>query len=74
MILHAMPHDVGHFVKSPVILLVERVQDPALYRLQPVFKLRNGPIPDDVRSILEEILVDQILQWIFGQMEKRGGV
>ena len=41
MVLHAVPHDVGHFVKSPIIFLVERMQNPALYRFQAVRQIGN---------------------------------
>jgi hypothetical protein len=45
------------------------MQDPALDRLQSIFELRNCAVPDYIGSVLEEIVIHQILQGILGQVQ-----
>jgi len=69
VILHSVPDNVGDFVEPAVIFLVQCVQDPPLDRLQAVFELRNRPVPDYVGCVLDEVVVNEVLQWIFGQVQ-----
>jgi hypothetical protein len=63
-----MSDDVGDLVKSAVILFVKGMKNPSLDRLKPIFQLGDSSIPDHVGRVLDKVLVDQILQWIFGQV------
>jgi hypothetical protein len=63
-----MSDNVGDLVESAVILFVKGMENPPLNRLEPIFQLGDSPIPDYVGSVLNKIFVDQILQWIFGQV------
>ena len=64
MILHRVADDVSNLIEPAIILLVQGMQDSTLNRLQSVFQLRNRPISNDIGSVLEEIIIDQILQRI----------
>ena len=69
MVLHGVTDDISNFVESSVILLIQCMQDPALDRLQSIFELRNCAVPDYIGSVLEEIVIHQILQGILGQVQ-----
>ena len=70
--MHRMPDDIGDFVESAIILLIQGMQDPALDRLQSIFELRNRSLPDDIRGVLEEIVIHEILERIFGKVQQCG--
>ena len=55
MILHRMPNDVCDFIEPAIILFVQRMQDPALNRLQSVFELGNRAIANDIGGVLKEV-------------------
>ena len=42
-----------------VVVFEQRVQDPALHWLESVGKLRDRAIADDIRRVLDEVVVDQ---------------
>ena len=54
---HDLAHDLGAFRVGPVgskVLIVHRVEDPAVDRLQPVPHVGQGPLHDDGHRVLEE--------------------
>src|SRR5262249_50047685 len=69
MILGAMPRDRRHLDKAPIVLLVQRPEDPALHRLEPVLEIRNGTVPDDVGGVLQKAGIDASMQ---GQLDPAG--
>jgi pilus assembly protein TadC len=69
MVLHAMSDNVGNLIESAIILFVERMQNTPLDRFQAILQLGDRPVTNDVRSVLDEIFVDQILERIFGQVK-----
>jgi hypothetical protein len=57
MILRAMPGDGRDFDESPIVLFVQRPQNAALHRLQPVGKVWNRAVTNDVRRVLKKAVV-----------------
>ena len=51
---HGRPDDVGHLVKPAVVHFPQRVEDPALHRLQTVVDMRDGAVEDDVARVFEK--------------------
>ena len=64
--LHGMAHDIGHLVETPVVEQLHGVEDTPLYRLQTVGKVRNGPLENDVRGIVEEPVLKHARELEFG--------
>ena len=57
VVLHGVADDIGDLVEPPIVHFVEAVQDAALHRLQAIVLVRNGPFEDDVRSVIQEVVV-----------------
>ena len=57
VVLHGVTDDVGDLVEPPVVHFVEAVQDAALHRLEAVILVRHGPFEDDVRGVIQEVVV-----------------
>ena len=60
VILHTLADDIGHLVEALVVHLMQRMQDPPLHRLQPIIKMRNRPLLDGIRGVLDVILVVEL--------------
>ena len=43
MVLHALPDDIGHFIKTAIIHFLHGMQDAALHGFQSIFNSRHGP-------------------------------
>jgi hypothetical protein len=54
VILHGVADDVGHFVEAPVVLLLQRMEDAALDRLEPVVDVGDGALEDDVARVVQK--------------------
>ena len=61
MVLHALPHYVGHLVVASVVHGEHGVEDAALHRLEAVLNVGDGPVTDDVAGVLDEVFVEDIL-------------
>ena len=60
VVLHRLADDVRDLSVPPVVLLVERVHDSALHRLQAVLHGRYRARADDVRRVLAEVEVVEV--------------
>src|SRR5271156_2688698 len=72
MILHSVSDYIRDFVESSIVLFVQRVEYSPLDRLQSILELGNCSIANDVRGVLKKIIVYEVLQRIFGQMQLCG--
>ena len=57
VVLHRVADGIGHLVETAIVHLLQAVQDATLDRLQSVVQVRNRPLENDVRRIIEEVLV-----------------
>ena len=62
MVLHRVPDDIGDLYKTPVVLVVKRMQDSPLHRLEPVGQVGNGTLAYHVRSVLQKVVVYERLE------------
>jgi len=60
VVLHALAHDVGDLVELAVVLFEKSMQNSPLHRLEPVLKVGDRPVPDDVRRIFQKISVEKV--------------
>ena len=52
--LHGVAYDVGHFVVTPVVHSLHRMENAALDGLQTVLDVGHGSLKDDIGGIVEE--------------------
>jgi len=55
--LHGVADDVGHLVVAAIVELVHGMQDTPLYRFETIFDGGDGPFQDNIRGIIEEIIL-----------------
>ena len=58
VVLHGVADDVGHLDEFAVVVLVQRMEDPALHRLEAVVQVGDRTVADDVGGVLDEVVVD----------------
>ena len=51
---HRATDDIGDLVKTPVVHVPQRVQNPALHRLQAVVDMRDSAVEDDVARVFKK--------------------
>jgi hypothetical protein len=64
MKLHRLAHDVGDFVEFIITLSPQRFQDSSLDRLEAINDIRDRPVKDDVRSVLDEVTLHLLFKII----------
>ena len=55
--LHGMSHDVGHLVVLAVVHPLHGMEDTSLHGLQSVHDMRDSPLENDIRGIVEKPLL-----------------
>jgi hypothetical protein len=60
---HGLADDVGHFLETAVIHVVQRLQDAALDRLQAVVYVGDRPLLDNIGGILNEVFVKEFMEF-----------
>ena len=51
---HRATDDIGDLMKTPVVHVPQRMQNPALHRLQAVVDVRDGAVEDDVARVFKK--------------------
>ena len=62
MQLHGFTYHVGDLLETAVIHIVKRLQDSALDRLQAVINIRDCPLFNDIRGILDEVFIKELVE------------
>ena len=58
MEFHALPDDIGDFMKLAVVFFKEGMHDTPLYGLKAVLKIGNSPVFYNIGSVLKKIAVE----------------
>ena len=61
VVLHRIPHNVGHFVIAAIVHPVHGVQDAALHRLQSVHHMRHSSLQNHIRGVLQVVIPEHLL-------------
>ena len=62
---HGRTYDVGHFMKTAVILGEEGVQNTTLHRFEPVIQMRHRPVKNHITGVIEKPIAVGPLQRCF---------
>ena len=61
MIFHRITDHIGHLMKTAVIHLDQRMQNPPLHRFQPVIQMRNGTVFNNIRSVFQKVFIVKLI-------------
>ena len=62
MIVHGIADDIGNFLRSAVVNLIQRPEDAPLNGFQTVINVGNGPRTDHITSIIQKVPVDHLAE------------
>ena len=60
--------------RTAVIIPVQRKQDAPLHRLEPVVEVGDGAVANDVRRVLQKILIHEMLERAFARRQQAAAV